>query len=195
MIRISKKYLTKIIREESARALNEVAFFDEEGEVDYRMQDDADPPEHEVVSDEILTHIYETIAAHLGLPSAHNDPAGVMVDVELETEEEFLDTILALVQKGMHVARHEMEREENMLQMRMDKKGKRNFGGNKEDADLMQEEGMNIQKMHLKKGRCSNPGDKNCPKGSPQYNLAMRMKSGDIHKANLKKGKNPDGPG
>lgn len=31
-------------------------------------------------------------------------------------------------------------------------------------------------------GRCSNPGDENCPKGSPQYNLAMRFKHGDLHK-------------
>lgn len=28
----------------------------------------------------------------------------------------------------------------------------------------------------LKKGRCANPGDKDCPKGSPQYNLAMTFK-------------------
>ncbi len=26
------------------------------------------------------------------------------------------------------------------------------------------------------KGRCSNPGDERCPKGSPQYNLAMTFK-------------------
>ncbi len=31
-------------------------------------------------------------------------------------------------------------------------------------------------------GRCSNPGDARCPKGSPQYNLAMRFKHGDLHK-------------
>jgi hypothetical protein len=30
-------------------------------------------------------------------------------------------------------------------------------------------------------GRCSNPGDSRCPKGSPQYNLAMRFKHGDLH--------------
>jgi len=38
-------------------------------------------------------------------------------------------------------------------------------------------------------------GTPECPEGSPQYNLAKRFKSGDIHKANLKKGKNPHGPG
>ena len=31
-------------------------------------------------------------------------------------------------------------------------------------------------------GRCSSPGDSRCPKGSPQYNLAMRFKHGDLHK-------------
>lgn len=39
-----------------------------------------------------------------------------------------------------------------------------------------------IQDAHLKKGRCSNPGDSNCPKGSRQYALAMRFKHGDLHK-------------
>lgn len=29
---------------------------------------------------------------------------------------------------------------------------------------------------HMHKGRCSNPGDSRCPKGSPQYNLAMTFK-------------------
>lgn len=29
---------------------------------------------------------------------------------------------------------------------------------------------------NLKKGRCDNPGDEECPKGSPQYNLAMTFK-------------------
>ena len=52
-----------------------------------------------------------------------------------------------------------------------------------------------IQKADLKKGRCANPGDSDCPEGSPQYNLAMNFKHGAIHKANLKKGKNPHGPG
>jgi hypothetical protein len=38
-------------------------------------------------------------------------------------------------------------------------------------------------------GRCAHPGDEKCPKGSPQYNLAMRFKHGDIHRANVKKKK------
>ena len=57
------------------------------------------------------------------------------------------------------------------------------------------EEEMDIGKMKLKKGRCTPMGTPECPEGSPQYNLAKRFKSGDIHKANLKKGKNPHGPG
>ena len=52
-----------------------------------------------------------------------------------------------------------------------------------------------IQGADLKKGRCTPMGTKECPEGSPQYNLANRFKSGDIHKDNLKKGKNPHGPG
>ena len=62
-------------------------------------------------------------------------------------------------------------------------------------AGLREEEKMNIGKMDLKKGRCTPMGTPECPEGSPQYNLAKRFKSGDIHKANLKKGKNPHGPG
>lgn len=37
-----------------------------------------------------------------------------------------------------------------------------------------------IQKAIKHPGRCSSPGDKRCPKGSPQYNLAMRFKHGDL---------------
>lgn len=35
-------------------------------------------------------------------------------------------------------------------------------------------------------GRCKNPGSEACPKGSPQYNLAMRFKHGDLHKSKKK---------
>jgi len=66
--------------------------------------------------------------------------------------------------------------------------------------EMMSEEDLNeeddwIQDADLKKGRCTPMGTPECPEGSPQYNLAKRFKSGDIHKANLKKGKNPHGPG
>ena len=69
-----------------------------------------------------------------------------------------------------------------------------------EDAGLetkseIEEEKDWIQGSDLKKGRCTPMGTKECPEGSPQYNLAKRFKGGDIHKANLKKGKNPHGPG
>jgi len=63
------------------------------------------------------------------------------------------------------------------------------------DEMMNEEEKMNIKSMHLKKGRCTPMGTPECPEGSPQYNLAKRFKSGDIHKDNLKKGKNPHGPG
>jgi len=66
----------------------------------------------------------------------------------------------------------------------------------KEDENLEEEkEKMDIKGMNLKKGRCTPMGTPECPEGSPQYNLAKRFKSGDIHKDNLKKGKNPHGPG
>ena len=62
-------------------------------------------------------------------------------------------------------------------------------------GEQLAEEDKWIQGAHLKKGRCTPMGTPECPEGSPQYNLAKRFKSGDIHKANLKKGKNPHGPG
>lgn len=39
-------------------------------------------------------------------------------------------------------------------------------------------------------GRCTPAPNPDCPKGSPQYNLAMRFKHGDLHK---KKHKNDEG--
>ncbi len=58
----------------------------------------------------------------------------------------------------------------------------------REKIDRLGEADKWIQKAVKHPGRCAHPGDKNCPKGSPQYNLAMRFKHGDIHKDNLKKG-------
>tara|TARA_R100001244_G_scaffold132177_1_gene107427 strand:+ start:232 stop:618 length:387 start_codon:yes stop_codon:yes gene_type:complete len=46
----------------------------------------------------------------------------------------------------------------------------------------------------LKKGRCTPMGTSECPEGSPQYNLAKAFK-GKIRQSNLKRGKNPHGPG
>jgi hypothetical protein len=66
--------------------------------------------------------------------------------------------------------------------------------GGVNEEDLNEEDDW-IQGADLKKGRCTPMGTPECPEGSPQYNLAKRFKSGDIHKANLKKGKNPHGPG
>lgn len=50
------------------------------------------------------------------------------------------------------------------------------------DYDMMKAGGKWIQKAIKHPGRCSNPGDSRCPKGSPQYRLAMRFKHGDLHK-------------
>ena len=45
------------------------------------------------------------------------------------------------------------------------------------------EEGKNwIQGAIKHPGRCTPAPNKDCPKGSPQYNLAMRFKHGDLHK-------------
>lgn len=47
-----------------------------------------------------------------------------------------------------------------------------------------------ISKAVKHPGRCAEPGSKDCPEGSPQYNLAMRFKKGgDIYKAKQKKKK------
>ncbi len=46
-----------------------------------------------------------------------------------------------------------------------------------------------IQKAVKHPGRCTPAPNPDCPEGSPQYNLAMRFKKGDIHKANVKKNK------
>ena len=61
-----------------------------------------------------------------------------------------------------------------------------------EDDDPIEEDGIPFKK--LKKGRCTPMGTEECPKGSPQYNLAKAFK-GKIRQSNLKRGKNPHGPG
>lgn len=38
-----------------------------------------------------------------------------------------------------------------------------------------------IQKAVKHPGRCAEMGSEDCPEGSPQYNLAMRFKSGEFH--------------
>jgi hypothetical protein len=37
-----------------------------------------------------------------------------------------------------------------------------------------------IQKAIKHPGRCADMGSKDCPEGSPQYNLAIRFKSGEF---------------
>lgn len=39
-----------------------------------------------------------------------------------------------------------------------------------------------IQKAVKHPGRCADMGGPDCPEGSPQYNLAMRFKSGEFKK-------------
>lgn len=44
-----------------------------------------------------------------------------------------------------------------------------------------------IQKAVKHPGRCADMGSPDCPEGSPQYNLAMRFKSGEFKKKKKKK--------
>jgi len=68
-------------------------------------------------------------------------------------------------------------------------------GGLEEEEYLDEEDRPDgIPFSKLKKGRCTPMGTPECPEGSPQYNLAKAFK-GKIRKSNLKRGKNPDGPG
>jgi len=97
-----------------------------------------------------------------------------------EDEDESLYSRLTTPRDGPFVKTKPKEKKEKPEEKNLDEKKKKK---------------MNIKKMKLKKGRCTPMGTPECPEGSPQYNLAKRFKSGDIHKDNLKKGKNPHGPG
>lgn len=60
------------------------------------------------------------------------------------------------------------------------------------DMELLQEAKKRkkkwIQKAVKHPGRCADMGSPDCPEGSPQYNLAMRFKSGEFkHKKKKKK--------
>lgn len=58
-------------------------------------------------------------------------------------------------------------------------------GSMEDECGGMEEGGDNwIQGAVKHPGRCAHMGSPQCPEGSPQYNLAKRFKSGDIHKAN-----------
>jgi len=60
------------------------------------------------------------------------------------------------------------------------------------ESEGLEEAGKWIQKAVKNPGRCSgeNFGGADCPKGSPQYNLAVRLKpGGDLYKKAHDKGK------
>jgi hypothetical protein len=46
--------------------------------------------------------------------------------------------------------------------------------------EKIHEEKKWIQKAIKRPGRCTPAPNPDCPKGSPQYNLAMRFKKGDL---------------
>jgi len=78
---------------------------------EYDDYDEDNPPAHEVVADKILSHVYKVIANSLDLPSTYVEPRGLMTNVELETEKEFLDIALAMAQRGIEVGKDEIEKE------------------------------------------------------------------------------------
>lgn len=61
----------------------------------------------------------------------------------------------------------------------------------KSKGEILDEKKNWIQKAIKHPGRCTPAPNPDCPKGSPQYNLAMRFKKGDLHK-DEKKSKNSD---
>ena len=115
MIKISKKYLNKIILEESKRALGEVAFFDDDGEVDYEMR-----PSVEEVADIAMTALMTAVAELKDLPTSMSDPNGIMTAVELELEDELLDSFLDMSRKVMETvaAEEQKARERAEIELR-----------------------------------------------------------------------------
>jgi hypothetical protein len=59
------------------------------------------------------------------------------------------------------------------------------------DTDLLEEAKKRkkkwIQKAVKHPGRCADMGGADCPEGSPQYNLALRFKSGEFKNKSKKK--------
>jgi hypothetical protein len=55
------------------------------------------------------------------------------------------------------------------------------------DVEQQLDEKKWIQKAIKHPGRCTPAPNPDCPVGSPQYNLAMRFKKGDLHKKKKKK--------
>jgi len=128
MIRISKKYLNKIILEESKRAMREVAFFDDEGEVDYEMRpsnDDSSDLEVEQIADIAMTALMTAVAESKDLPTSMSDPNGIMTAVELELEDELLDSFLDMSRKVMETVAAEEQKARERAEIKL--REKKNF--------------------------------------------------------------------
>jgi len=56
------------------------------------------------------------------------------------------------------------------------------------DLEILEEAKKRKKKWipELEKGRCTPMPNPDCPEGSPQYNLALRFKSGEFHKKKKK---------
>jgi len=202
MIKISKKYLTKIIKEETKRI---VEGWDDEGSYTDKAGLGVSDAEFEEPpawrdADELTTTTFEVIAPVINgfLESKDCVEEKELNGLYIELEKALHDRSMGLVGEKPAPADDDDYVEDDQGEgehLEMDRYIA-DQGPLDKDEDLMQEEDKDwIQKADLKKGRCANPGDEKCPKGSPQYNLAMNFKHGSIHKANLKRGKNPHGPG
>jgi len=132
MIKISKKYLNKIILEESKRALGEVAFFDDEGKVDYEMRpsnDDSSDLEVEQIADIAMTALMTAVAESKDLPTSMSDPNGTMTAVELELEDELLDSFLDMSRKVMETVATEEQKARERAEIELREKKNLNKPG------------------------------------------------------------------
>tara|TARA_Y100000310_G_scaffold338935_2_gene430038 strand:- start:2196 stop:2555 length:360 start_codon:yes stop_codon:yes gene_type:complete len=101
MIRISKKYLTKIISEEVSKVIQE-----EHEEHEEHDEETADPHLWHP-ADEGMTSFLAALAESQGLPTAQEDREGIMARVELELEDEFLDSFLAMAKRAVGLIEEE----------------------------------------------------------------------------------------
>ena len=125
MIRISKKYLVKIISEEVSKVireehdeddddqgeggeLNMAARFAKKGTRHFGAGDEETAnPRLWYPADEGMTSFLAALAESQGLPTAQEDREGIMSRVELELEDEFLDSFLAMAERAVGLIEEE----------------------------------------------------------------------------------------
>lgn len=105
-----------------------------------------------------------------------------------DDEEECMmnERYVELANEQRNLSESELSELKNLREKIDDIQSKRNFGQSPAGTEPnLYEDDKWIQKAVKHPGRCAHPGSPQCPKGSPQYNLAMRFKKGDIHKDNV----------